>query len=226
MPAFTTRYGMYKPGGGSTGLIVPDEVADVDKFNDNFDKIDAALGAVGGLSTARPSTPADGQLFYETDTGGLVRFNQALSQWVYITPGVDFQTYVPQFTASSTNPALGTSPSVLGWYMRQGNKVDWQASITFGSSGATAGSGNYHITLPFPPSTAYNVPSGPGIVGQGLITKSGDGIAASNAANGIVPVRWDGIFFATLSGSVITSGNYPVGNSSHVLAWGTYWCAP
>lgn len=40
MPAFTPFLNLYKPGGGSTGLITPDEVADIDRLNANFDLID------------------------------------------------------------------------------------------------------------------------------------------------------------------------------------------
>lgn len=40
MPAFTNFLGLYKPGGGSTGLILPDEVVDIDRINSNMDTID------------------------------------------------------------------------------------------------------------------------------------------------------------------------------------------
>ena len=40
MAATTPFLNLYKPGGGSTGLIVPDEVVDVDRFNANSDLID------------------------------------------------------------------------------------------------------------------------------------------------------------------------------------------
>lgn len=67
MPAFTSRLNLYKPGGGSSGAI-PDEVVDVDKINDNSDKIDAAVGAPNFTSGTRPPAPFPGQLIYETDT--------------------------------------------------------------------------------------------------------------------------------------------------------------
>ena len=50
MPAFTPFLNLYKPGGGSTGTILPDEVADIDRLNQNFDLIDswsAAWGSAG-----------------------------------------------------------------------------------------------------------------------------------------------------------------------------------
>ena len=39
--------GLYLPGGGSTGTWTPDEVADVDPLNQNFQKIDVFAGTVG-----------------------------------------------------------------------------------------------------------------------------------------------------------------------------------
>lgn len=67
MPGFTSRLNLYKPGGGSSGAI-PDEVVDVDRINDNSDKIDAAVGAPNYTSGTRPPAPFPGQLIYETDT--------------------------------------------------------------------------------------------------------------------------------------------------------------
>lgn len=46
MPAFTPNLNLYKPGGGSTGLILPDEVVDIDRINANSDIIDAAVAAL------------------------------------------------------------------------------------------------------------------------------------------------------------------------------------
>jgi hypothetical protein len=66
--AFTSRFSLYKPGGGSTGLIVPDEILDIDKLNSNFDIIDANLGAFIATSTTLPGVPKVGQLVFETDT--------------------------------------------------------------------------------------------------------------------------------------------------------------
>lgn len=52
MPAFTSFLNLYKPGGGSSGAIVPDEVADIDRLNANFDAIDA-FAASWGLATSK-----------------------------------------------------------------------------------------------------------------------------------------------------------------------------
>lgn len=84
MPGFTSRLNLYKPGGGSSGVI-PDEVVDVDKINDNSDKIDAAVGAPNFTSGTRPPAPFPGQLIRETDT-------RLLKQWdgaTWLTVGGD-----------------------------------------------------------------------------------------------------------------------------------------
>jgi hypothetical protein len=47
MPAYTPFLTLYKPGGGSTGLIVPDEVVDIDRLNANSDLIDAFAAGWG-----------------------------------------------------------------------------------------------------------------------------------------------------------------------------------
>lgn len=51
MSAFTAFLNLIKPGGGSTGTIVPDEVADIDRLNANFDTIDAFAASWGLAST-------------------------------------------------------------------------------------------------------------------------------------------------------------------------------
>lgn len=50
MPASTPFLGLYKPGGGSTGLITPDEVVDIDRLNTNADLIDAFAKSYGNAA--------------------------------------------------------------------------------------------------------------------------------------------------------------------------------
>lgn len=52
MAGSTPNLGLYLPGGGSTGTWTPDEVADIDPLNQNFQKIDAFAGTVG-VQTSR-----------------------------------------------------------------------------------------------------------------------------------------------------------------------------
>lgn len=54
MAGNTPNLDLYLPGGGSSGLWVPDEVADIDKINQNMQKVDTAIGDLWGM--ANPST--------------------------------------------------------------------------------------------------------------------------------------------------------------------------
>lgn len=56
MGADTPTLGMYKPGGGSSGLITPDETADIDRLNSNFDILDQEA-----LSVRNRLTPLEDQ---------------------------------------------------------------------------------------------------------------------------------------------------------------------
>lgn len=77
MGAYTPRAGLYKPGGGSTGLILPDETVDIDKLNANFDKIDALLGARNVPSAASYGGNMDGDIVYAQDTEFLYMYSAA-----------------------------------------------------------------------------------------------------------------------------------------------------
>lgn len=87
MGAFTTRLALYKPGGGLSGTIVPDEIADIDKINADLDAIDAAIGFRNVTSGTRPVAPYDGQSIYETDTTRIRIWNQTAGQW--LAPGTE-----------------------------------------------------------------------------------------------------------------------------------------
>lgn len=84
MSANTTRLSLYKPGGGSTGIIVPDEIADIDKINGNMDIIDAAAGFYICTSTTHPAVPFPGQPIYETDTRNSLYWSASTSRYVPI----------------------------------------------------------------------------------------------------------------------------------------------
>lgn len=80
----TSRLGLYLPGGGSTGLITPDEPADIDKINDNMQKIDADAGAYVCTSSTRPAAPYAGKTIYETDTKNYRVWNSSTSNWDFV----------------------------------------------------------------------------------------------------------------------------------------------
>lgn len=111
MSASTTKIDLYKPGGGSTGTITPDETADIDKLNDNFDKIDDAVGAFVCTSSTRPGTPWDGQIIFETDTNTFKVWNG--SAWVTstITESVTLTNAVTLSNKTLTSPQETTTVS-------------------------------------------------------------------------------------------------------------------
>jgi hypothetical protein len=82
MGSFTNKLKLYKPGGGSTGLITPPEQVDIDKINANMDIIDAAYGAVFVTSGTHPASPIDGMLIHETDTQNSLFWSDDASRWV------------------------------------------------------------------------------------------------------------------------------------------------
>jgi len=55
MPDFTEFLNLYLPGGGSTGTITPDEVADIDRLNQNFRLIDDFAEGWGSTSSSNRS---------------------------------------------------------------------------------------------------------------------------------------------------------------------------
>lgn len=62
-----------------------------------------------------------------------------------------WKTYTPTFTASTTNPTLGTGGSVLGRYLHMGDLVFVEIDQKFGSSGMNPGSGSYRFSVPVRP---------------------------------------------------------------------------
>lgn len=56
--------------------------------------------------------------------------------------------YTPTLTASITSPNLGTGGTAVGSWSQNGSMIDLFVRIDFGSSGVTAGSGDYRISLP------------------------------------------------------------------------------
>ena len=101
MSASTPKLGLYQPGGGVTGLITPDEVADIDKLNDNFTKIDTAAGVTVCTSSTRPGTPFAGQQIYETNTK--LSYVYSSSAWVLISVPVTVFVQSGTPTANATN---------------------------------------------------------------------------------------------------------------------------
>ena len=64
-------------------------------------------------------------------------------------PAHPLQTYTPAWTATTTNPTLGTGAVLRGFYYLIFDQVFTWGEALLGSSGAARGSGIYEISLPF-----------------------------------------------------------------------------
>lgn len=123
-------------------------------------------------SGTRPASPPDGMLIYETDTRLYRSWNSSLSLWIVDGCNGPFSS-TPTITATTTNPNLGSGAVRRGQYLRGPNgMVTFSWEIKFGTSGVTAGSGQYLIDLPIAAASAFGG-SDPEWWGCGRITDNG-----------------------------------------------------
>ena len=73
---------------------------------------------------------------------------QVLTAATLNTIGAAWETWTPALTASTTNPTLGTGSTAAGRYGRINKTVFGNCRIFFGTSGVSAGSGFYFVSLP------------------------------------------------------------------------------
>lgn len=89
-----------------------------------------------------------------------------VKSWIdWLAAGISFDpwtTWTPVWTASGTNPTLGSGGSITGSYVQIGKTVHFSMTLTLGS-GASGGSGSWQFTLPVPPKAGV-VPTGTGYV--------------------------------------------------------------
>lgn len=107
-------------------------------------------GRYVGSDAERPVLPWDGELIWRTDK---LCYELAISGvWYEVARrdggGSAWTPYTPVLTAVSSNPVLGTGATAQGRYVREGRRVTVQVNIRFGTSGVSAGSGFYEISLP------------------------------------------------------------------------------
>jgi hypothetical protein len=123
-------------------------------------------------SAARPASPPDGMSIYETDTRLYRSWNSSLAAWIVMGCNGPFSS-TPNITATTTNPNLGTGSVKRGQYLRGPNgMVTFSWEIKFGTSGVTAGSGQYLIDLPIAAASAFGG-SDPEWWGCGRVTDNG-----------------------------------------------------
>lgn len=91
---------------------------------------------------------ADGNKLKRKDSSGTVTTIEGAA-------GGTYSTYTPVLTGVTTNPNLGTGGSVSGRYTQVGKLVTGNILVTFGTTGVSAGSGAYLITLPVTAATNH-----------------------------------------------------------------------
>lgn len=160
MPSFTSFLDLYKPGGGSSGLIVPDEVADVDRLNANFDQLDANALSQFNRSKKFPLNVADNaerDAWYPTPAKGDRVWNRTFESEQYYD-GTAWRTFfgVKAFTYSRGNvddtaqypqlvdDAPNTTDSTIATFQRvSGSDPDGPGGVKI------AAPGTYHIFFSF-----------------------------------------------------------------------------
>lgn len=122
-----------------------------------------------------------------------------------------FTSYTPTLTASTTNPTLGSGSAATGYYKQIGRLVFGYLEISFGSSGASAGSGVYGLLLPVEPVNRTQP------VGVGFLVDSSPNARPIAATAAIAPAFWASttrkaiIVFTSPAGSGFLTGDNPAG---------------
>ena len=159
-------------------------------------------------SGTRPGSPVDGMFIYETDTKRLMKWNASF--WEVVAGSRTSHT--PVLTASSSNPTLGTGAIALGWYtFSPGSTLTYSFYIQFGSSGTSAGSGQYQISLPVTAVGALG--SQQPAMGSGMIRRNSNG--EIRAATVYIPGTALGI-----AGMIADSTHGAIGS---VAPWSAGW---
>jgi len=151
-------------------------------------------------SGTRPSSPNDGMMAWETDTERYTSYNATLGAWVTLAQMLT-GTYTATLTASTTNPTLGTGGAAEGRYaLFAGKWCAIRGTVKFGTSGTSAGSGQYFIALPF--TSNSSISNGVSTCGSGIVRSAGSlsvvGYYCTPSATSMAGV--------TVGGSNITSG--------------------
>lgn len=103
MSQSTDKLNLVLPAGGSTGTIPGSEEVDIDVLNENFRKIDDALGIPRMASTARPAAPFDTQTIIESDTGNMLTYSSSAGRWIPVG--------TPNAASDSLRDALFPAPN-------------------------------------------------------------------------------------------------------------------
>jgi len=153
--ALTSPSDLFSPDAGDGYALVTDLAAMQDSVQAAL-VIQANYGA--GTTTARNANLAtfpDGAKWYDTTLSE--EYRRIAGAWVSAFDPATY-TYTPALTASTTNPSLGSGGNFLqeGKYRYlPGGEVEARVRLRFGTTGATAGSGPYAVSLPVAADTSY-----------------------------------------------------------------------
>lgn len=104
--------------------------------------------------------------------------------------GPDADEYTPTLTASTTDPNVGSTGSIVGWFHRAGPLVHVWVRVLFDGSGVDPGSGIFIVSLPVAADTTiHNVGVGGATgsaVGSGVIRDDG---TAGNSSTVVPTLR-------------------------------------
>ena len=182
MPAYTPFLSLYKMGGGSTGLITPDETVDVDRINQNMDAIDSNASSWGN--------PAQRNHQFYGSAAGLASVTGMKRGDTYQESDGSFQTWVYNGSAWVKGLAVAGSAVAAGSYTigtnrlyRVGRVVNSQIYV---SKSTDFGTAELAVTIPtdFRPMEEYTVPAVLYTAGYGVIVS-----AIQVATNGEVKVN-------------------------------------
>lgn len=143
---YTTRLALNKPDPDP----VTGDYADIQKLNENFEKLDSSVGATICTSSTRPASPWHGQLINETDTKRLLYWD-SLAWVVFHDPNAysAWSQFVPTWqNTQTTQPNLGNG-ALITRYKKVGRtahfmqKLFWGSTTTGGDNAGFWGFGGY-----------------------------------------------------------------------------------
>lgn len=162
-------------------------------------------------SGTRPSSPNDGMLIYETDTKRYVCYEATAAAWRVYGHSVA-GAHTPVLTAATTNPTLGSGSIAAARYvLNNGDLCTYFGHISFGTSGANAGSGQYFLSLPATSATGVGITAGSAMIrdaSAGVLTP-----AACYLAQGVTTLSF------AYNGNVVTSAVPWVWANSDYFSW-------
>jgi len=110
----------------------------------------AVGGVIPGTSASRPASPYDGLTVWDNDTFNLAVWSASGGVWRTVPTGNTgaWTAYTPTWTATVTNPTLGSS-TIGGRYLKNGKTVHFTISLNITTGGSFGiGSGTYQFSLP------------------------------------------------------------------------------